>query len=470
VIRFIDREVELEFLEKKFNSSNAQFVVIYGRRRVGKTELIKQFCKEKNSLYFLADKRGTLLNVERFAQKAADQLNDVVPKAENFYDFFRYLIQRIASERAVIVIDEFSYLMERDNTISSVFQVIWDEYLKDENVMLILCGSSVSMMVEGVLSQKAPLYGRRTGQWKLDPLKIHNAWEFHREIGVKRAVEFYSVTGGVPLYILEFDAEKDVFENIMEHILTKGEFLYDEAETLLKEELRTYYLYLSIFEAIAMGKTRIVEIADYSKIAQKDLPKYLTTLMKLELVGKEHPVTEKEQSKKTRYFVKDNFFRFYFKYIHPNKTEIESGNPDKVISVIKKDFDSYVGKSFENVVYESLVKLNSVGRLPFSFTRIGRMWGKIPGKPKGENTYEIDIVALNDRTKEILFTECKWKNRTTDADVLKTLAEKSRFVKWNNSERKEYFAVFSKSGFTENAYTYAEKNGVLLYTLPDVLR
>ena len=469
-MRFIDREAELEFLEKKFNSSGAQFVVIYGRRRVGKTELIKQFCKEKNSLYFLADKRGTLLNVERFAQKAADQLSDVVPKAENFYDFFRYLIQRAASERVVIVIDEFSYLMERDNTISSVFQVIWDEYLKDENVMLILCGSSVSMMVEGVLSQKAPLYGRRTGQWKLDPLKIHNAWEFHRDIGAERAVEFYSVTGGVPLYILEFDAEKDVFENIREHILTKGEFLYDEAETLLKEELRTYYLYLSIFEAIAMGKTRIVEIADYSKIAQKDLPKYLTTLMKLELVGKEHPVTEKEQSKKTRYFVKDNFFRFYFKYIHPNKTEIESGNPDKVISVIKRDFGSYVGKSFENIVYESLVRLNSLGRLPFGFTRIGRMWGKIPGKPKGENTYEIDLVALNDATKEILFAECKWTNRKTDADVLETLTEKSMFVKWNNAERKEYFAVFSKSGFTEKAYAYAEKNGVLLYTLPDVLR
>lgn len=469
-MRFIDREVELEFLEKKFNSVGAQFVVIYGRRRVGKTELIKQFCKEKNSLYFLADKRGTLLNVERFAQKAADQLNDVVPKAENFYDFFRYLIQRIASERAVIVIDEFSYLMERDNTISSVFQVIWDEYLKDENVMLILCGSSVSMMVEGVLSQKAPLYGRRTGQWKLDPLKIYNSWEFHREIGVKRAVEFYSVTGGVPLYILEFDAEKDIFENIREHILTKGEFLYDEAETLLKEELRTYYLYLSIFEAIAMGKTRSVEIADYSKIAQKDLPKYLTTLMKLELVGKEHPVTEKEQSKKTRYFVKDNFFRFYFKYIHPNKTEIESGNPDKVISIIKRDFGSYVGKSFENVVYESLVRLNSLGRTPFSFTRIGRMWGKIPGKPRGENTYEIDIVALNDTTKEILFAECKWKNKKTDVGALETLAEKSRFVKWNNAERKEYFAVFSKSGFTEKAYTYAEKNGVLLYTIEDVLR
>lgn len=469
-MRFIDREVELENLYKKFNASGAQFVVIYGRRRVGKTELIKQFCKEKNSLYFLADKRGTLLNVERFAQKAADQLNDVVPKAENFYDFFRYLIQRAASERVVIVIDEFSYLMERDNTISSVFQVIWDEYLKDENVMLILCGSSVSMMVEGVLSQKAPLYGRRTGQWKLDPLKIHNVREFHRDIGAERTVEFYSVTGGVPLYILEFDAEKDVFENIREHILTKGEFLYDEAETLLKEELKTYYLYLSIFEAIAMGKTRIVEIAGYSKIAQKDLPKYLTTLMKLELVGKEHPVTEKEQSKKTRYFVKDNFFRFYFKYIHPNKTEIESGNPDKVISVIKRDFGSYVGKSFENIVCEFLVRQNSLSETPFSFTGIGRMWGKIPGKPKGKNIYEIDIVALNDATKEILFAECKWMNRKTDADVLETLTEKSRFVKWNNSERKEYFAVFSKSGFTEKAYTYAEKNGVLLYTLEDILR
>jgi len=278
------------------------------------------------------------LNVERFAQKAADPFSDVVPKAENFYDFFRYLNQHITSKKTIIAIDEFSYLMERDNTISSVFQGIWDEYLKDKDVMLILCGSSISMMIEGVLSQKALLYGRRTGQWKLDPLNICNVREFHKEIDAERAVEFYSVTGGIPLYILEFDSKKDVFENIKEHILTKGEILYDEAEMLLREELREYYLYLSIFEILAKGKTRLVEISDYSKILQKYLPKYLTTSMKLELIGKEHPVTEKEKSKKTRYFVKDNFSRFYFGYVYPNKTEIESGSPDKVICTISANF------------------------------------------------------------------------------------------------------------------------------------
>ncbi|MEA1945161.1 MAG: ATP-binding protein [Euryarchaeota archaeon] len=447
MIRFINRRTELDFLERKTDASGSQFVVIYGRRRVGKTELIKQFCSGKNALYFLADKRGTLLNLERFAEKAADHFNDIPPRVENFYDLFRYLVLHTGSRRYIIAIDEFSYLIERDETIPSVFQVIWDEYLKEENVMLILCGSSVSMMLEGVLSEKSPLYGRRTGQWKLESLKAYHIPEFYQGIDAERAIEFYSVLGGIPLYLLEFDPEKNVFENIREHILTKGEILYEEAETLLKEELREYYLYISIFEAIAKGKTRLVEISDYSKVPQKDLPKYVGTLMRLELVGKEHPVTEAERSKKTRYFIKDNFFRFYFRYVHPNKAEIEYGYSEKVVQVVKKDFDSFVGILFENIARDFMMKPETMEKLPFSFSRVGRQWGKIKGAPRGKNVYEIDIVGLNDKSKEIMFIECKWKELSErDAmNVLNEVKEKSRFVQWNKGARKEYFGLVAKN-------------------------
>lgn len=464
--RFINRNVEINFLKKKYNSQGSQFIILYGRRRVGKTELIKQFCKDKNSIYFLADKRGTLLNLETFAEKAADHFNDVTPRVENFYDLSKYLVRQIGDEKYIIVIDEFSYLIERDDTIPSVFQVIWDEYLKGRDIMLILCGSSVSMMVEGTLAQKSPLYGRRTGQWMLEPLKAYHVPQFHEQIDVTKGIEFYSILGGVPLYILEFDPEKSAIENIDEHILAKGEFLHEEVETLLKEELKEYYLYISIFEAIAKGRTRLVEISDHSKIQQKDLPKYVGTLMKLELIDKEYPVTEKIGSKKTRYYIKDNFFRFYFRYVYPNKTEIESGNAKKLLKIIENDLNIFVGGEFENIV-KDLFKSQYTGvKLPFSFNRIGRQWGKIKGAPKGQNTYKIDIVALNDDTGDIAFIECKWKNLSerNALDILNGMKGKSGFVLWNNEMRREYFCLVAKRIEGKDAL---RKKGFMVFDLDD---
>ncbi|NOR49082.1 MAG: ATP-binding protein [Methanosarcinaceae archaeon] len=407
-----------------------------------------------------------MLNLERFAEKAADHFGDVTPRVENFYDLAKYLMRQIADEKYIIVIDEFSYLIERDDTIPSVFQVMWDEYLKSNSIMLILCGSSVSMMVEGTLTQKSPLYGRRTGQWMLEPLKAYHVPQFHEQINVTKGIEFYSILGGVPLYILEFDPEKSVLKNIDEHILAKGEFLHEEVETLLKEELKEYYLYISVFEAIAKGRTRLVEISDYSKIQQKDLPKYVGTLMKLELIGKEYPVTEKIRSKKTRYYIKDNFFRFYFRYVHPNWTEIESGNADKVLKLIEKDFNMFVGAEFENIVKDQFKSLGVGVKLPFSFNRIGRQWGKIKDAPKGQNTYEIDIVALNDDTGDIAFIECKWKSLSErDAlDILNDLKGKSGFVLWNNEMQREYFCLVAK--MIEGKDALREK-GFVVFDLDD---
>ncbi|MEM2584636.1 MAG: ATP-binding protein, partial [Thermoproteota archaeon] len=206
--RFINRKQELEFLEEKF-SDKRQLIIIYGRRRVGKTELIKQFCKNKDHLYFLADRRGSLLNAERFANIAAEHFGDVPPKARSFDDVFTYIAKRLDERKIVIVIDEFSYLVEKDDSIPSVFQLIWDEILKDKNIMLILCGSLVSMM-ESILSYRSPLYGRRTGQWKLSPLRFNQAKKFFSNYSIEQKVEAYSILGGIPFYLNTFDDKKDI--------------------------------------------------------------------------------------------------------------------------------------------------------------------------------------------------------------------------------------------------------------------
>ena len=433
--RFIDRERELEFLEEKFGDKR-QLIVLYGRRRVGKTELLKQFCKNKDYIYFLADKRGSLLNAERFVNIAAEHFGDIPPRVRNFDDAFTYIAKRLNERKIVIVIDEFSYLVEKDDSIPSVFQLIWDDVLKDKNTMLILCGSLVSMM-ENMLSYRSPLYGRRTGQWKLSPLRFNDAKQIFPRYSTEQKVEAYSILGGIPFYLNTFDDKKDIYTNIEEKILTKGEILYEEVEFLLREELRDYSSYLSILEAIARGNSRLSEIANFSKIQAKDLPKYLNVLMKLDIIEKVYPITEKKTTKRTIYKIKDNFFDFYFRFVYPFKSELELGNTKKVMGIIKRDLNTFVGKKFEDISREFLYEMNMKGLMPFRFSNIGTWW---------EKDKEIDTVAFNKEEKKILFCEAKWQDlgRSEAEKIFEKLTEKAEAVKWFNKIRKEYFCLIGK--------------------------
>ena len=453
--RFIDRKQELNFLEEKFKEGK-QLIILYGRRRVGKTELIKKFCEGKEHIYFLADKRGTLLNAERFANIVAEHFNDVPPKVKNFDDVFAYIAKRLNEGKFLIVIDEFSYLIEKDDSIPSVFQLIWDEILKDTNVTLILCGSLVSMM-ENLLSYKSPLYGRRTGQWKLLPLMFKDAQQFFPNYSMEEKIIAYSILGGIPFYLSMFDDRKDVFTNVKEKILSKGEILYEEVEFLLREELKDYSTYLSILEAIARENSRISEIANFCKMQAKDLPKYLNVLMKLDIIEKVFPITEKRTTKKTIYKIKDNFFDFYFRFVYPFKNELEIGNIEKVVEIIKRDLNSFVGKKFEDISREFLLQMNIKSLLPFRFSDIGTWW---------EKDKEIDIVAFNKEEKKILFCEVKWQdlsNRKAE-EIIENLKEKAKIVKWFNEKRKEYFCLIGKK--IESKRDLREK-GYLVFDLED---
>jgi len=237
ILKFINRNEELEFLEERYRRKNFEFFVIYGRRRVGKTELIKNFLKDKKNIYFLSDKSGTERNVERFKKKIAEYFNEPVIATNDIEEVFSYFVERI-DEKVVIVFDEFSYLLEKDDAISSIFQVICDELLKGKNIFLILCGSSISMMESEALSSKSPLYGRKTGHIKLIPIRFRYFKDFFPNNKIEKNIEFYAILDGIPFYLEKFSDKKSVFENIKEQILDKKGGLYEEVEFLLKEELR----------------------------------------------------------------------------------------------------------------------------------------------------------------------------------------------------------------------------------------
>lgn len=436
-LKFINRQDELQFLEERYMHEGFDFIVIYGRRRIGKTELIKNFAKNKPYVYMLCNKAGTSANIKRFKQEIAKSLKEPEIATEELEEIFSYLIAK-AKDKLVVVLDEFSYLVEKDDSIPSVFQAVIDEVLKDKDIMLIICGSSISMM-ESLLGYKNPLYGRKTGHMKIEFLKFRYIEEFFPRYTFEENIRAYAILGGVPFYLEKFDPKKTALENAKEQILSKKGQLYEEVDFLLKEELREPDVYKSILVAIAQGSAKVAEIASKAGIKASDLDRYLKVLMMLGIVKKDIPVTEKK-SKKTLYTIDDNFFEFYSLFFEPYRSDIEIGEETRFEESLKKNFNSYAGKKFEKLVRNEAIRAMS----PFPVSKVGRWWGYYRENEQRKEL-EIDVVALNEENKEILFCECKWQDRVNAEKIFEELKEKATHVDWNNEERKEHYAIVAKS-------------------------
>ena len=465
--QFIDRDKEMSFLKEKYSSGSAEMIIIYGRRRVGKTELIKQSLSKSplKSLYLLGElqKENQLSSI--YSNIAGLSLEDDFLKnspLSTWQAFFDYLTRYIDKNGMVLVFDELPYIHKTNPNFISILQFFWDEKWKNMNLKLILCGSSISMMQKIALSYSSPIYGRRTGQIDLQPLKyldfriLFNEWE---EEGIMGA---YAVLGGIPRYAEEFDKKKNLYENIGKAFLDKDAVLYKEAKFLLMEELQDFANYFSILKAIAIGKNTFNEISNFSGVASNKLFVYISKLIELNIVRRDIPVTlSKEKSTRVgNYVLKDYFFRFWFRYIYPNSSLIEIGKPEIVLDIIKKDFDKYLDTIFEDISTELLRNLSLNGKLPL-FTKWGKWW---------RMDYEIDIVATNEATGDILFCECKWEDKETDKTVLEELLEKSAKVEWGDEKRNNHYAVISRKGFTKGAKGFADKNKIQTYDFKELSR
>ena len=450
-MKFIDRKREMSTLEKEYNREKS-FVVLYGRRRTGKTTLIKEFIKDKNAFYFFADKQNEALQINRFKNQLAEHFKDEFLKKIEINDWdtiFDYFINKVKDEKFVFVIDEFQYLCLMNKGFSSIFQRIYDEKLVNKNIMVILCGSLISMMYSEVLSYDSPLYGRRTAQIKLQPISFEYYKEFFEDISERELVEFYSITGGIPKYILEFDRNKTPLWNIENNIFNKDNFLYSEPKFLLQEEINDLSRYFSILNSIALGNTKLSSICSHLGINSNGITSYITKLIDLDILEKEVPITENiENGKKGLYKIKDNYLKFWFSYVYPYQSYLEIGNLAYPLEKIKNEFNLWVSKIYEDLSRETLL---SNSQVPFPIKKLGRWWN---------NNEEIDIVGLGDN--EIIFGECKWSNKKVGLSVLLSLKEKSKNVKWNNNNRKEYFILFSKEGFSDDLINLSKEDSSII--------
>lgn len=455
---FIDREAELQALEREYAREGSSFVVVYGRRRVGKTELISRFIRNRRSLYYLATEEPELQNLESFQSVAADFLQSDLLRAarlSRWEDVFREIARACGptDERAVIVIDEFQYLGRANPAYPSIFQRIWDTMLKDANVMLVLCGSLISLMRNQVLSEESPLYGRRTAQIRMRQIPFSHYREFLPGRSTRELVERYAVTGGVPKYIELFEDEKDVYSAISANVLDRSGFLYDEPNFLLQREVPDVGTYFALIRAIAGGAHRPSEISRSFGIKQTSLNKYLKTLIDLDVLERQVPVTEgnPDKSKKSLYRIKDNFLQFWFRFVLPNLSYLETGRTVAVEKRIREHFiDGHVAYVYEDVCRERLWDLADSGELGFVPERVGRWWS---------GSDEINVVGLSASEGRAVWGECKFWKDPVGANVLRALEEKAACVPWERDRRTDAFALFSASGFTEELWEIAASRG-----------
>ncbi|PGF17184.1 ATPase [Natrinema sp. CBA1119] len=436
---FYDRSDELESLQTAFRASGHAFYVVYGRRRVGKTALLKEFCADRPHLYYLAAQEAEYRQREKFVEQIAESFDDRVPRIDGWDDAFDYLGDKLSVEDRIVVIDEFPYLVEENDSLPSYIQGFVDEQLTDTDSMLVLCGSSVSTMESEVLGHESPLYGRRTGQIDLQPFSFQEARAVI-SYNIADTIRSYSVTGGTPMYLTLFDYGQSLAENIQTHILSPTAVLYNEPEFLLRTELRNPARYLSILEAVALGHTTPNEISGATGIDSGPLSKYLQTLRQLRLLGRSVPVTaSKQKSKRSRYRVADEFLRFWFRYVEPNRSSIEEAPSVVFDGTIEPDLPMHVAATFEDICEEAIWELIRRGDLA-SYSDVGRWW-------YGEE--EIDIVGLAPADDRILLAECKWTSDPVGHGLVADLRAKADSVRWGPNDRSEQFALFSKSGFVD---------------------
>ena len=444
--RFVDREQEMATLQSEYERDCSALVVLYGRRRVGKTTLISEFIKNKKALFFLASEESESQNRLAFQEKAADFLNsDLLKNVEvkSWDVLFRAIMDTHFDSKPVIVLDEFQYLGKSNPAFPSVFQRIWEEILKDRQVMVILCGSLISMMQSQTLAYDSPLYGRRTAQIRLKQIPFAYYHQFFPDKSRKELIEMYAVTGGVPKYIELFSQSKDIYSAIEKCVLNRSGYLYDEPYFLLQQEVSEVGSYFSIIKAIAAGNTKLSAIAGVLEVKSTSLTKYLKTLIDLDILEREVPVTEDspEKSKKGLYKIKDNYLRFWFAFVYPNMSFIESGHGRIVMDKIRKSLvRNHIAFVYEDICRERMWEINAEGVWPFYFSKLGRYW---------DSKEEIDIAAIDPDGKNLILGECKYWQEPVGVSVLRELEAKAKTVSWEKEKRKTWFVLFSVNGFTE---------------------
>lgn len=465
---FIGRQDELQFLEDRYNAPNGQLVVLYGRRRVGKTETLRQFCIGKPHVFYSCTESPNDLQLKAFSERILQQ---DIPAAKYIKSFatwqeaFASVSQLPTStqQKKLVIIDEFPYMVKGDTAIPSILQNLWDETLRHQNIMIVLCGSAMSFIEKDILSEKNPLYGRTTGILKMTEMSFYDAIQFFPNYDALDKITAFAILGGIPHYLKQFDDRLPLAENIRKNILTRGSILYSEVEFLMRQELRETAIYNAVICAVALGSTKLNEIHQKTQIDKNKLSVYLKNLIDLNIISREFPLltSVKEQANTQRglYKVTDNFFRFWYAFVFPNISELEAGDSGGIYQhVVQPALDKHTSQIFEDICIQYLRRQNRQSKLPFYFTKIGRWWN---------SGSEIDILATDVNSKNILLGECKYTNSAVSISELSALSAKCEQL---SSKGRVYYCLFAKKSFSSEIKKMANKQELMAITAEDLVR
>jgi len=412
---FKNRVKELALLNELYEKNSAKLIVLYGRRRVGKTELLKEFLKKHKGLYILARQESENEQLKKTSSQIAEYYKDDVLMLNPFMSWDALFLYLSEKPRIPVVIDEFPYIVQSSKKVTGILQDYWDNKFSKKNTFLVLCGSSINMMEE-LLGKKSPIYGRRTEQIFLEPLKFNDSCLFFpNAMNFKERVVYYSILGGMPAYLLEFDFKKSLRDNLIENIARKNKFLYQDVLFTLKEELKEPKNYFSILYSIAKGNSRAGQIVNDTGLEKAFVSKYMSILTDLQLIERRVPITEKNSARSRNgiYLLKDNFFKFWFKFIFENQEYIEQEKQEKLVDEkILPELNSFAGRIFEEVALSEMIRSGRYKNYVF-----GRWWDK---------NMEVDIVGIDRSNKRLLVGEVKFK---------KLAKNEMNVIKWGLKEK-----------------------------------
>ncbi|MCR4651029.1 MAG: ATP-binding protein [Lachnospiraceae bacterium] len=471
---FIGREKELKALKSVYEKEGFGMTVIYGRRRVGKSTLIKEFVKDKKVIFYTATKVGPERNLELFTKQVLDVLEPSIsdatfPAIESVLDLISARIQD-EDKKTVLVIDELPYWAEKDEALLSILQKYIDTMWLQNNMMLILCGSTLSFMEKKVLSEKSPIFGRRDSQIKLEAFNYKDSALFVPDYSAEDKAICYGVTGGVAKYLALFDPKKSLDDNIIKLFFTSDGYLYDETRNLLTQEFSDITLVNNIIEQVASGENTLNNIA--SKVHEKDTTVLysLEKLIDVGLVEKKKCITEEKNKKKTQYVLKDHMFSFWYKFIPKAVSVIEMGQGEIYYEkIVKPRLHFFMGGVFEEMCRYYTLEQGITGMFGSIITETGTWWGTElltddNGK-KYQQSADIDVVGLSSVDKTAVCGECKFKNEKIDKEIYETLIRRSRLLAGNYLIKK--YLLFSLSGFSK-WFDNVDKTDLLLISLCDL--
>ncbi|MHB9782598.1 ATP-binding protein [Streptococcus sp. 10F2] len=422
---FLGRNQELNYLEKMYSRNSFQMAVVYGRRRIGKTSLLNEFIKNKNALYLPAEEVNDSLNLQKFSRILGEKMGiPNFPTVDDWNHFFNLIKTQFGNQHLVLVIDEYPYAASANKSLNSILQHIIDYELKDTNIFLILCGSSMSFMENQVLGEKSPLFGRRTGQLKINPLDYYDSSLFYPDVSSEDKIRYYACVGGTPYYLSLIDPELSFEENIRDLYFEISGYLNNEGILLMKQEFREPANYNAVLQAIASGSNTLSEISGFTKLDSNLISKYLITLQELNYIERIVPFGSNPLKGKTsQYHITENFIAFWYRYIFSTRTEIERGNGDIYFRLAMDDLSNFIGPIFEEVTRQFLRRLNSQGKLPFVAKSFGRWWGK----DRAGKVQEVDVILESVDGRELLIGECKWRSSLKIGKTIGQLQERSEY-------------------------------------------